>query len=181
MSKFAFGESRERIVTSVNFQGGIFSTKLFNGRRNDTLGLLIKARIFPEETRSRPKKTRAGDEKSTAWIPLPSLYSSLNEWRKSNGVNLCFFRRRFEGGGEGDTRNSSNVVLGERERNRRIAKEEGLRFFASASLYRVSLAIRNYAAQGPLTAKLRSWSFHGAIFYPGFIHRGESQRGEEER
>lgn len=69
----------------------------------------------------------------------------------------------------------------ERERNRRIAKEEGLRFFASASLYRVSLAIRNYAAQGPLTAKLRSWSFHGAIFYPGFIHRGESQRGEEER
>lgn len=51
----------------------------------------------------------------------------------------------------------------------------------------MSLAIRNYAAQGPLTAKLRSWFFHGAIFYPGFTvdaptrEKEREKKGERER
>lgn len=52
---------------------------------------------------------------------------------------------------------------------------------SSPRLYRVSLAIRNYAAQGPLTAKLRSWFFHGAIFYPGFTVDAATREKERDR
>lgn len=45
----------------------------------------------------------------------------------------------------------------------------------------MSLAIRNYAAQGPLTAKLRSWFFHGAIFYPGFTVDAATREKERDR
>lgn len=52
---------------------------------------------------------------------------------------------------------------------------------SSPRFYRVSLAIRNYAAQGPLTAKLRSWFFHGAIFYPGFTVDAPTREKEREK
>lgn len=52
---------------------------------------------------------------------------------------------------------------------------------SSPRLYRVSLAIRNYAAQGPLTAKLRSWFFHGAIFYPDFTVDAATREKERDR
>lgn len=42
------------------------------------------------------------------YVSLTSIINLL-----SNGVNSCFSRRRFEGD---DTSNSSNVILGERER-----------------------------------------------------------------
>lgn len=107
------------------------------------------------------------------YVSLTSIINLL-----SNGVNSCFSRRRFEGD---DTSNSSNVILGERERNkRRIAKEGYCVSSFLPSIY-VSLAIRNYAAQGPLTAKLRSWFFHGAIFYPGFTVDAPTRERERER